>query len=92
MGTYFTLNSAIANLCIEGGLTYQIIPVFETYLNNRLEKGVSKSTFIRHKSACHALGGYIVLVKYMDTVTIPFLAMNPEWKFYCTILVKMVGR
>lgn len=41
-------------------LSKKMIPIFETYLNNRLEKGISKSAFIRHKNACHALGGNIV--------------------------------
>jgi len=38
----------------------KIIPIFESYLQSLLGKGVSKSTFKRHKSACHALGGYII--------------------------------
>ncbi len=49
------------SICTEDKiLSNKIIPIFETYLNDRLENGVSKSTFNRHKSACHALGGYIV--------------------------------
>ncbi len=49
------------SICTEDKiLSNKIIPIFEAYLNNRLEKGVSKSTFNRYKSACHALGGYIV--------------------------------
>ncbi len=49
------------SICTEDKiLSKKIIPIFDAYLNNLLEKKVSKSTFNRHKSACHALGGYIV--------------------------------
>lgn len=49
------------SICTEDEILLEkIIPVFEAYLKNILDKGVSKSTFNRHKSACHALGGYIV--------------------------------
>ncbi len=41
-------------------LSNKIIPIFESYLNSLLEKGASKTTFNRHKNACHALGGYII--------------------------------
>ncbi len=41
-------------------LSKKIIPIFESYLINILEKGVSKKTINRHKNACHALGGYII--------------------------------
>ena len=41
-------------------LSEKIIPVFESYLASLIEKGASRSTFTRHKNACHALGGYIV--------------------------------
>ena len=41
-------------------LSEKLIPVFESYLSILIEKGVSKSTFNRHSSASHALGGYII--------------------------------
>ena len=41
-------------------LSERLIPVFEAFLDDLIEKGVSKATFRRHKSACHALGGHIV--------------------------------
>ena len=40
-------------------LTDKILSVFESYLSSLIDRGVSKSTFNRHKAACHALGGYI---------------------------------
>ena len=49
------------NICMEDlELSQKIIPVFESYLQILQGKGASKSTFNRHKSACHALGGYII--------------------------------
>jgi hypothetical protein len=41
-------------------LSAKLIPIFESYMTTLVEKGVSKSTFNRHESACHALGGYII--------------------------------
>ncbi len=41
-------------------LAKELMPVFEKYLAALNEKGVSKSTMIRHRNACHAIGGYII--------------------------------
>lgn len=48
---------------IESGdkvLAGKLLPIFEAYLKSLQKKGVAKSTFNRHKSACHAIGGYII--------------------------------
>ena len=41
-------------------LSRKLIPLFDAYLKALKERGVARSTFNRHKSACHAIGGYIV--------------------------------
>jgi hypothetical protein len=41
-------------------LAKELTPVFEKYLTALQKKGVSKSTMIRHKNACHAIGNYII--------------------------------
>ena len=71
-------------------LSNKIIPIFESYLNSLLEKGTSKTTFNRHKNACHALAG-ILSVKFMAMAQKPFMAMNLEKKLYYVSLMKMVG-
>ncbi len=49
------------NICEEDiALSRKIILIFEAYLQNMKDKGVSKTTFNRHKSSCNALGGYII--------------------------------
>ena len=49
------------NICKEDFLVSEkIVPIFESYLQSLKEKGVSKSTFNRHKGSCHSLGGYII--------------------------------
>jgi len=44
----------------EEQLSRKLIPIFEAYLNDLHQKGVSKSTFKRHQNACCAIGGHIV--------------------------------
>lgn len=41
-------------------LSRKLIPIFEAYLNDLLQKGVSKSTLNRHQNACCAIGSHIV--------------------------------
>ena len=41
-------------------LSNKLLPILEDYLVSLKEKGVSKTTFNRHKAACHALGGFII--------------------------------
>ncbi|MFH2000390.1 MAG: hypothetical protein ABIK28_11960 [Planctomycetota bacterium] len=49
------------SICKEDkNISKKLVVVFDSYLDHLLEKGVSKSTFNRHKDACHALGGFII--------------------------------
>ncbi|NOZ54183.1 MAG: hypothetical protein GXP08_13815 [Gammaproteobacteria bacterium] len=41
-------------------LSKKITPVFELYLSDLADSGVSKKTFNRQKNACYALGSYII--------------------------------
>lgn len=41
-------------------LSRKLIPIFEAYLNDLHQRGVSKSTFKRNQNACSAIGSHIV--------------------------------
>jgi hypothetical protein len=41
-------------------LSRKLIPIFEAYLNDLHQNGVSKSTFKRHQNACSAIGSHII--------------------------------
>ena len=62
----------------EEELSKKLIAVFFRYLSSLQSKGVSKTTYRRHRSACLALGGYIICQVYSEECDGPYPDLDGE--------------